>query len=388
MNGPEPLDIVVLGLSLTSSWGNGHATTYRALLRALAERGHRVLFLERDVPWYASARDLERPDFCAVELYGSLDELDDRFATRVRQADLVIQGSFVPDGIAVAEWMLATAHGCKAFYDIDTPVTLEALRADRCEYLARAQVPRFDVYWSFTGGATLRELEATFGARRARPLYCCVDPALYHPDPENSHTSADETRRWDLGYMGTYSPDRDPALEALLLATARRLPEQRFVVAGPLYPDRVWPANVERLEHVAPPDHRRFYSTQAFTLNLTRAAMKAAGHSPSVRLFEAAACGTPIISDAWEGLGDFFVPDEEILVARSTEEVVRMLRALAPDAARAVGQRARERVLAAHTAAHRAETLEDDVAEAREAQPARSSSTQKVRRTRTPQRYL
>jgi spore maturation protein CgeB len=382
LNEPEPLDIVVLGLSLTSSWGNGHATTYRALLRALAERGHRVLFLERDVPWYASARDLERPDFCAVELYRSLDELDGRFAARVRQADLVIQGSFVPDGIAVGEWMLATARGCKAFYDIDTPVTLEALRADRCEYLARAQVPKFDLYWSFTGGATLRELEATFGARRARPLYCCVDPALYCPTPDN------EARRWDLGYMGTYSADRDAGLEALLLATARRLPERRFVVAGPLYPDRRWPDNVERVEHVAPPDHRRFYSAQGFTLNLTRAAMKAAGHSPSVRLFEAAACGTPIISDAWEGLGELFVAGEEILVARSTEDVVWMLSELAPGAARAIGQRARERVLAAHTAAHRAETLEQDLAEARGAQPARSSSTQKVRRTRTPQRYL
>jgi spore maturation protein CgeB len=379
---PAPLDVVVLGLSLTSSWGNGHATTYRALLSALARRGHRVLFLERDVPWYASARDLACPTYCQVELYGTLEELRDRFADRVRRADLVVVGSYVPDGRAVADWVFATAMGCTAFYDIDTPVTLEALQEDRCEYLEAAQVPLFDLYWSFTGGVTLDVLENELGARRARPLYCCVDPGAHRPvEPEGPY-------RWDLGYMGTFCADRQPALEQLLIDTARALPGRRFVVAGAQYPSARWPDNVQHVEHVPPPEHRAFFGAQAFTLNLTRAAMKAAGHSPSVRLFEAAACATPIISDEWVGLGEFFVPGEEILIARSSEDVARLLAQLTPDAARALGRRARRRVLAAHTARHRAETIERDVADARADQGDRAMSTRNVARGRAPHRYL
>jgi spore maturation protein CgeB len=269
----------------------------------------------------------------------------------VREADLLIVGSYVPDGVAVARWALATARGVTAFYDIDTPVTLEALARDACPYLSADLVRRFDLYLSFTGGPTLARLERQFGARRARALYCAVDPDQYYPG-----TGAP---RWDLGYMGTYSADRQPVLERLLLEPARQLPESRFTVVGPQYADDIaWPANVTRRDHLAPAEHRAFYTAQRFTLNVTRAAMTAAGYSPSVRLFEAAACATPVISDAWPGLDDFFVPGQEILVADSAPEVMRLLRDL-PDAARAaIGRRARERVLAAHTAGHRAAALE------------------------------
>ena len=345
------LTVVVLGLSITSSWGNGHATTYRALLRAFAARGHDVLFLERDVPWYAEHRDLARPPFCRTELYASVAELRARHARAVRDADLVIVGSYVPDGVAVGEWVTRTARGATAFYDIDTPVTLAKLARGDTEYLSRDLVPRYDAYLSFTGGGTLERLEREYGSPMARALYCAVDPALYFPEP------ADE--RWDLAYMGTYSDDRQPTLDRLLVEPARGWAAGRFAVVGPQYPaDIVWPPNVERVAHLPPERHRAFYNAQRFTLNVTRADMVAAGHSPSVRLFEAAACGTPIVSDEWDGLGSVFALDSEILVARSAADTLAFLRELPDAERRAVGSRARVRVLGAHTAAHRAAELE------------------------------
>jgi spore maturation protein CgeB len=345
------LRIVILGLSLTSSWGNGHATTYRALVRELCRRGHDVLFLERNVPWYADNRDLPRPDYGRVALYDDLDELTQRFAAEVRAADFVMVGSYVPEGIAVGTWVQRVARGATAFYDIDTPVTLARLGSGDVDYLSPALIKRYNVYFSFTGGPVLRVLTQQYGARCALPLYCSVDPGLYHPEPSEV--------RWDLGYMGTYSADRQPALERLLLQPAQRLPAARFAVVGPQYPKDIdWPARVERIEHLAPAQHRSFYNAQRFTLNITRADMIAAGYSPSVRLFEAAACGTPIISDVWDGLSTFFTPGEEILLAKNADDVVGYLETLSPEQARELGLRAQRRVLSEHTAAHRALELE------------------------------
>ncbi|HLL21610.1 MAG TPA: glycosyltransferase, partial [Kofleriaceae bacterium] len=345
------LSIVILGLSITSSWGNGHATTYRALVRELAARGHRVTFLERDVPWYRDNRDLERATYARTELYESLDDLRARFTQDVRDADLAIVGSYVPDGVEVGRWVVDTARGSTAFYDIDTPVTLARLAAGDCAYLAADLIPRYDMYLSFTGGPTLQRIERELGSPRALPLYCSVDPSLYGPERR--------PLRWDLGYMGTYSDDRQPAVDRMLLAPAREEPTLRFVVAGPQYPDTiVWPANVLRMDHVAPRAHSAFYNQMAFTLNVTRADMIAAGWSPSVRLFEAAACGVPIISDRWAGLDELFEPGHEILIADSTDDVLRYLRDVPETERAAIGARACARVRAAHTAAHRAAELE------------------------------
>lgn len=358
---PQPLDIVVLGLSITSSWGNGHATTFRGLVRALDAAGHRVLFLERDKPWYAENRDLPQPPYGTTRLYGSLDELRDVYADAVRRADLVVVGSYVPEGVAVGDWVRATAGGVTAFYDIDTPVTLAKLGRGDFEYLEPRQVPDYDLYLSFTGGPTLARLEREFGSPAARPLYCQFDPEGYAPDPAAALTH-------DLGYMGTYSDDRQPGLERLLLDPARRWAGGRFAVAGPGYPDGVaWPANVDRTEHLPPAEHRAFYTSQRFTLNLTRADMVAAGYAPSVRLFEAAACATPVVSDWWEGLDTFFRPGEEIVIARSTEEALAAVRTTPEEERRRIGERARQRVLAEHTAAHRAEELVGYVGEVRAA---------------------
>jgi spore maturation protein CgeB len=346
--------IVILGLSVTSSWGNGHATNYRALLRALEARGHDVLFFERDVPWYAEHRDLPHPPHGRTVLYSSLAELH-AHADDVATADLVIVGSYVPDGVSVGAWAVGTANGVTAFYDIDTPVTVAALEQGACEYLVPALVGAFDLYLSFTGGPLLDVLQERFGARCPSAFHCLVDEEAYRP--------LDLPIRWDLGYLGTYSDDRQPVLERLLLAPARQRPDLRFVVAGPQYPSSIeWPENVERIEHLAPPDHAAFYASQRCTLNVTRADMVRAGWSPSVRLFEAAACGVPVISDRWDGLHDFFVDEEEILVADGATDVLGHLDALDEQRRRAIGTAARGRVLAEHTATHRVEQLEALVA--------------------------
>jgi spore maturation protein CgeB len=351
------MKIVILGLSITSSWGNGHATTYRGLVRELAARGHEICFLERHLPWYADNRDLRRLPGVEIAIYRSVSALQRRHERVVREADAVIVGSYVPEGIAVGEWVRRFTEGVTAFYDIDTPVTLANLRRGACDYLSPELVPAYDVYLSFTGGPTLRTIEETFGAKRARALHCAVDPQVYFPEPH--------APKWHLGYLGTYSPDRQPTLEELLIRPAKHWPEGRFVVAGPQYPDTVaWPQNIDRIEHLPPQRHRGFYNRQRFTLNVTRADMVAAGYSPSVRLFEAAACGTPIISDEWPGLETFFEPGRELLVARTAAEVLDLLRETPRPAAIRVGAAARARVLACHTAAHRAQELEAHLCEA------------------------
>jgi spore maturation protein CgeB len=352
------MKIAILGLSITSSWGNGHATTYRALARALTERAHQVHFFERDVEWYAHHRDLPESSVWHTTLYDSLDALH-HYQDVVRTADVVVVGSYVPDGPAVIDWVMETATGVRAFYDIDTPVTLEALSDDTCAYITRAQIPELDLYLSFSGGRSLTRLVDEFGACLARPLYCAVDELRYRPTGEPPH--------WHLGYLGTYSADRQLALNVRLLEPARRWPRGRFVVAGPQFPRELdWPPNVERIEHLPPPAHPSFYCSQCFTLNVTRSAMVDAGHSPSVRLFEAAACGTPIISDDWTGLHEFFEPGNEILVSGSTEETLEYLCGLSADARDVIATRARTRVLASHTAARRAEQFEQHVSDARD----------------------
>jgi spore maturation protein CgeB len=342
--------IVMLGLSITSAWGNGHATTYRALVKGLAARGHDIAFFERNVPWYAAHRDQVRPPGCRVELYDDLPELHDRLGRAVRDADVVIVGSYVPDGVEVLRWVLDTARGLRVFYDIDTPVTLARLDSGEPTYLTRANIPELDAYLSFSGGEALRRLEREYGARVALPLYCSVDPKLYAP--------VAVTAKWDLGYLGTYCADRHPTLERLLLEPARRHADSRFIVAGACYPDQSWPANVARVEHVAPGEHAAFYSSQRFTLNVTRAHMIEIGHSPSVRLFEAAACNVPIIGDHWTGIEEFFEPGREILLAEAGDQVLDYLTHMKESERLAVARRARRRVLREHTAERRAQELE------------------------------
>lgn len=344
------MNIVVLGLSLSSSWGNGHATTWRSLIKGLWRLGDDVLFLERSTPWYEANRDLLDPPYCRLAFYNSLKELEKNWGDAIARADLVVIGSYVPDGADVVACALAWAPGRVAFYDIDTPVTLSDLRKGASPYLTREQISRFKIYFSFAGGSVLHTLVNEFGARSASALYCSVDDELYAP--------VDCPPRWASGYLGTYSADRQDALQELLLEPARALPHLRFVVAGSKYPASLsWPDNVERIEHLAPQDHSHFYSAQRFTLNVTRTDMIQSGYSPSVRLFEAACCGALVISDEWKGLDLFFQPGSEILIARNRNDVIAILTNMDDEARNRLRLSARARALNEHTGLRRAQQL-------------------------------
>ncbi len=350
------MNICVLGLTITSAWGNGHATTYRSLLQALHARGHSIRFLEKDAPWYSAHRDLPEPAFCEVTLYREWPEEWLREAART--SDLLIVGSYFPDGVAAFAALRARTRAPIFFYDIDTPITVGRLRAHgETEALRARDIPLYDAYLSFTGGPILDELSTRYGARRAAPLYCSVDPAAHQPE------QVDPRFACALSYLGTYSDDRQPKLQKLFIEAAEALPRERFLLAGAQYPEALgWPENVWRFPHIPPAEHSRFYCSSRFTLNLTRDGMVAAGWSPSVRLFEAAACGAAIVSDRWPGLDALLTPGEEILLADSTADVLRILWETPEAARRSLGDRARARILAEHTSAQRAAELERIVA--------------------------
>ncbi len=352
------MKIVIFGLSITSSWGNGHATTFRALARALHDRGHRIIFYERDAEWYASNRDLPQPAFCEVRLYEDWQSIRKSALKEVADSDVVMVGSYFPDGLALIDELADSPVPVKTFYDIDTPITVSQLReTGHTEYLKAEQIPLFDVYFSFTGGPMLHELETRFGAQRAVPFYCSFDPDEYRKFGINKRFAC------DLSYMGTYAPDRQPKIDELLCEPARHLPGQSFIIAGPQYPKTIrWPANMRRITHLNPRWHARFYSSSRFTLNVTRRDMVQAGYSPSVRLFEAAACGATILSDNWPGLETFFLPGEEIFLPTSSDDVVRILREANSPELRQIGLRAQQKVLAEHTSQKRAEQFEDCIA--------------------------
>lgn len=362
------LNWTFIGLSITSSWGNGHATTFRALIKSLAKAGHTVTFLERDEEWYASNRDMPNPPFCRTILYKDTADLQSTHEAAVAEADVVIVGSYVRDGVAIIDWARQISTGAFAFYDIDTPVTLAKLERGDFEYLHPRQISVFDLYCSFSGGYALEVLASSYGARRPRALYCSVDADLYFPE--------ENPAQWDLGYLGTYSRDRQPVLDKLLIRPAITMPTGRFVVAGPQYPDSIrWPQNVHRVHHLPPDQHRRFYSSQRFTLNVTRADMIQMGHSPSVRLFEAAACGVPVISDKWRGLNDVFTLGEEILTVDTPQEVAQILSEMDEPTRRAIGHKARQRVLQEHTSEKRAEQL---VSYVKEVLPSRTKAADEI----------
>jgi spore maturation protein CgeB len=351
--------ITVFGLTISSSWGNGHATPYRALIRALDRLGHQVHFFEKDVPYYSSRRDFDSCDYCALTLYSDWAEVRDRALTAAADSDVVITASFLPDGRRINDEVLDLARPLRIFYDLDTPVTLKNLRQAEVDYLCRSQVPAFDLVLSFTGGNALTELEQQYGARMVRTLYGCVDPDDYQ------RVEAVPGFRCDLSYMGTYSADRQARLDELLLEPSRRHPEKLFLLAGSLYPwNWQWPENVRRRDHVAPADHSRFYSSSRITLNITRGEMAANGWCPSGRFFEAAACGTPLITDAWEGLNSFFHPRSELRVVASAEDVQDALST--PDVElQSMAARARQRTLDEHTGMVRARQLLRYLEEAR-----------------------
>lgn len=344
------MKLVIFGLTLSSSWGNGHATLWRGLIRALTRRNHDVVFFERDVPYYAEHRDLPAMAGADLLLYPQWRRIETRARTEARQADVAIVTSYCPDAKSAAALIREEApQALSVFYDLDTPVTLARLEAgETVAYVPDEGLRDFDLVLSYTGGAALEALRNRLGARRVAALYGHVDPQAHRPAPREERFSA------DLSYLGTYAPDRQPALEALFVEPARRRPAHRFVLGGSGYPpDFPWAGNIWFVRHVAPPEHPPFYSSSRLTLNVTRRDMAAMGYCPSGRLFEAAACATPVLSDGWEGIERFFTPGEEILLAGSADEATAALDLPAADLAR-IGRAARERALDEHTSDRRA----------------------------------
>lgn len=348
------MKLVIFGLTISSSWGNGHATLWRGLCRALAERGHTLVFFERDVPYYAAHRDLQEWRDGELCLFSDWDQVAPAARKHLADADAAMVTSYCPDGVAATELVLESGARMKVFYDLDTPVTLESLEAGRSvEYLSPRGLGGFDLVLSYTGGRALDELRSRLGARRVATLYGSVDPEVHRRVAPVDHFRA------DLSYLGTYAEDRQAALEALLIEPARRLPQRRFVIAGAQYPAAFpWGDNTFFVRHLEPAQHPAFFSSSRLTLNVTRGAMKAMGYCPSGRLFEAAACGAPLLSDYWEGLELFFEPGAEIIVARDSDEATAAID-LPYAALQEIARRARERVLDQHTARHRARDLEN-----------------------------
>ena len=346
------MKLVIFGLTISSSWGNGHATVWRGLCRELARLGHQVIFFEKNVAYYAAHRDFQDIPGGKLILYETWSEALPQALQHLTDAEVAIVTSYCPDGIAATDLVLAS-RPLKVFYDLDTPVTLERIESGHgVAYIGASGLRDFDVVLSFTGGRALMELRSRLGAKRAVALYGSVDPDVHRP------VATREGYRADLSYIGTYAEDRQAALNALFLEPARRLPERRFLIAGAQYPPAfAWLPNLFFVRHIAPPDHPALYSSSRLTLNVTRRAMAQAGHCPSGRLFEAAACGTPIITDCWDGLEIFFQPGEEILVARQTDDVLFALQLSDEQLARIAG-RARQRAIEEHCAARRARQLE------------------------------
>ncbi|HEX2242459.1 MAG TPA: glycosyltransferase [Gammaproteobacteria bacterium] len=346
------MKLVIFGLTISSSWGNGHATVWRGLCRELARLGHQVVFFEQNVAYYAAHRDFHDIPGGKLILYDCWSNAFSQALQQLADAEVAIVTSYCPDGIAAAELVLAS-RPLKVFYDLDTPVTLSQIEAGQnVAYIGAAGLRDFDVVLSFTGGSALSELRRRLGAKRAVALYGSVDPDVHRP------VAAQESYRADLSYIGTYAEDRQATLNALFLEPARRLSERRFLIAGAQYPPAFdWVPNLFFVRHIAPPDHPALYSSSRLTLNVTRRAMAQAGYCPSGRLFEAAACGTPIVTDCWDGLESFFQPGEEILVARQTEDVLAALEMSDEQLARMAG-RARQRAIEEHCARRRARQLE------------------------------
>lgn len=347
------MKVVIFGLAVSSSWGNGHATLWRGLLRAMGARGHSVIFFERDVPYYAATRDLFELPGGELILYPNWEAVRAIATQHLSDADVAMVTSYCPDGVEATETMLSAPAPLHTYYDLDTPVTLERLRTGQpISWIGPRALHDFDLVLSYTGGRALEELKVRLGARRVAPLYGCVDPDAHTPVP------ADEAYRADLSYLGTYAADRQAALARLLVEPARRLPRQRFLMGGALYPDSFpWTENIFFVHHVPPAKHSAFYCSSRLTLNVTRGVMAEMGYCPSARLFEAAACGVPVLSDEWEGLDSFFEPGSEIVVARSTEDAIAALE-LPAGPLQDIAQTARERTLAEHTAERRVKEFE------------------------------
>lgn len=269
---------------------------------------------------------------------------------------MIVVGSGLTEGKTISDWVTRFTQGVAVFYDLSTPATLFSVEDGTCAYLSAELIPRFPLYLSVTGGRILEDLQSNFDSPMARPFYHSVNTEVFYPERR--------TAKWEMGYIGDYHEERQPAVDELLLEPARRWSKGRFAVAGPNYPRAAgWPANVTRLSLLESTKRREFYNSQKFALATASPEAAEGGYSPGRRLLEAAACGVPVISDYWEGIETFFEPLEQILISRCAEESLSYLVELGPEERKRIGTRARNRVLAAHSCRQRALELQNYVLE-------------------------
>lgn len=353
----KKLEFIFFGLTITTSWGAGHTISFRGLIKELHKKGHTIYFFERFSSLFASNSDLNDPDYCTIIFYDSLQQLKKDYSDKIKNADVVILGSFVQEGWDIGKWIIRNARGVKAFYDFDSQETLERFNVRRYSNISPELVPKYDLYLSFTGGfSLLQTFEMHYFSPMARPLYSSVDTELYYHE--------ELPALWDLGFLGTFSQQRQIKLEKTILDAAREWQEGRFVLAGPSYPSYIkWPSNIQKMDYLSPQEHRDFFNSQRFTLNISRGNDTPKGFSPRGRVFEAAGCGTPIITDYWEGLETFFTPGKDILIAETAEDILFYLKNLSEEERLKTGNNGRLRMLKSHTAMHRADELESYIME-------------------------
>jgi len=342
------------GSSLVSAYWNGAATYYRGLLKALAERGHRVRFFEPDAFERQAHRDMADPDWAQVTVFQPTVEAMEGALQAASDADVLVKFS----GVGVLDRELERAvvemrrpGRLAIFWDVDAPATLDAMGADPDDPL-RSHVPRYDAVLTYGGGDAVVSAYRRFGARLCVPIYNALDPDTHHPVPR------DERFASDLAFLGNRLPDREARVDEFFLKPASLLPGASFILGGNGWTDKPMPANVNYLGHVYTRDHNALNCTAKAVLNINRESMARYGASPPTRIFEAAGAAACIISDAWDGIAAFLEPGAEILVARDGAAVAAHLEALDPARAREIGEAARRRVLAEHTYRHRAREVE------------------------------
>lgn len=350
------MQIAFFASSLVSAYWNGAATYYRGIVRALAERGHRVTFYEPDAFERQSHRDIDDPEWAKVVVY-SADGEDHvrRCLDAAKEADLVVKASGVGvfDELLEAEVLELTSPSRRVvFWDVDAPATLARAQKDPSDPF-RALIPRYDLVLTYGGGEPVQRAYRELGARRCVPIYNALDPSTHHAVPKDRRFAG------DLGFLGNRLPDREERVARFFLEAARCMPDSSFLLGGNGWGDMALPTNVRWAGHVYTRDHNAWNCSLGAVLNISRDSMAEVGFSPATRVFEAAGAGACIITDAWQGIGEFLAPGEEILVAGDGEEVAAILAGTTRAERRRIGEAARRRVLARHTYAHRAAQLDE-----------------------------
>jgi spore maturation protein CgeB len=348
------MKIAFYGSSLVSSYWNGAATYYRGILKALHKRGYDITFYEPDAFDRQQHRDIDPPPYARSVVYPATVDALNAVLAEAAAADIVVKANGV--GVFDAELLAgvlrhARPDALKIFWDVDAAATLDEMRAD-ASHPVLAALPDLDMVLTYGGGPPVIDAYTGFGAARCIPVYNALDPETHHPVPR------DERFACDLAFLGNRLPDREARVQEFFLKPAATLADQRFLIGGNGWETKGMPANVRHRGHVYTAEHNAFNCTPRAVLNVARDSMAHIGFSPATRVFEAAGAAACLITDAWEGIEQFLVPDIEVLVARDGQDVADHLAALTPAKAEAIGRAALARVLTEHTYDMRAEQVD------------------------------